>query len=107
VAAEGYAKFHALQPDPYQLSHWLDGGPGDRAWRAGYCCAVGEVIVIAEASPEHMVQLWMNSPPHHAIIMDGRYSQVGIGCYEVAHTGSGGHTSHPILCVGDFGALNW
>ena len=107
AAAEGYARLHATQPDPYRLSHWLDGGPGDRAWRAGYCCAVGEVIVIAEASPEHMVQLWMQSPPHHAIIMDGRYSQIGIGCYEVAHTGANGHTSHPILCVGDFGATSW
>jgi uncharacterized protein YkwD len=107
AAAEGYARLHATQPDPYALSHWLDGGPGDRAWRAGYCCAVGEILVIAESSPEHMVQLWMGSPTHRQIITDGRYSQVGIGCYEVSVAGSGGYVSHPVLCVGDFGALNW
>jgi uncharacterized protein YkwD len=102
AAAEGYAQFHFLNGDPYSLSHWLDGGPGDRAWRAGYCCAVGEILVVASAPPEHMVDLWMNSPGHRAIITDAKYSQIGVGCYQAPYQGR-----EPILCVADFGALVW
>jgi uncharacterized protein YkwD len=31
------------------------------------------------AQPDEIVQAWMNSPEHRAIMLDCRFSQVGIG----------------------------
>ena len=31
------------------------------------------------ATPAAIVQAWMQSPPHRAIIMDGRFNEVGLG----------------------------
>jgi uncharacterized protein YkwD len=96
-------RLHFLSADPYALSHNLDGGPGDRAWARGYCCAVGEILVTSEGSAASMVDLWMQSPSHHNIIVDGQYHEVGVACYGGPHTNANGSTSNPIICAADFG----
>jgi uncharacterized protein YkwD len=104
ASAEYYTKLHFTTADPYKLNHYLDGGPGDRAWARGYCCAVGEILVTSEGSVEGMVDLWMSSPPHHAVIVDPQYHEVGISCYGGTYVNSDGQTSHPVICDADFGA---
>ncbi|MEO8457866.1 MAG: CAP domain-containing protein [Chloroflexota bacterium] len=90
--------------NPYNLDHWLDGGPGDRAWSRGYCCGVGEILVESEGSASEMVGLWMNSQAHRDIIVDPQYVSVGIACFSGPYVGEDGNTHHPIVCVGDFGS---
>jgi uncharacterized protein YkwD len=104
ASAEYYAKLHFTTANPYELSHYLDGGPGNRAWSRGYCCAVGEILVTSEGSPEGMVGLWMDSPSHHAVIVDPQYHEIGISCYGGEYTSPDGSTSHPVLCSADFGS---
>jgi uncharacterized protein YkwD len=103
AAADYYARFHFLNADPFQLSHWLDGGPGDRAWSRGYCCAVGEILATSEGGPEGMIALWMGSAPHAAIIADGSYDHVGVACFQGPYVDSAGVTIQPILCAAEFG----
>jgi uncharacterized protein YkwD len=102
-SAEYYARLVFLR-DPYDLNHWLDGGPGDRAWARGFCCGVGEIIVESEGSAQGMVDLWMTSAPHESVILDPQYVVNGIACYGGAATGDDGNVHHPIVCVGDFGS---
>lgn len=104
ASAEYYVKLHFTTANPYQLNHYLDGGPGDRAWSRGYCCAVGEILVTSEGSPESMVDLWMGSPSHHAVIVDPQYHEIGVSCFGGLYTASDGSTSHPVLCSAEFGA---
>jgi uncharacterized protein YkwD len=103
ASADYYSRFVFLH-DPYDLDHWLDGGPGDRAWSRGYCCGVGEILVESEGSAESMVQLWMNSPPHHDVILDPQYVSIGVACYGGTHLGNDGNVHHPIVCAGEFGS---
>jgi uncharacterized protein YkwD len=103
-SAQYYVKLHFTTANPYQLNHYLDGGPGDRAWSRGYCCAVGEILVTSEGSAQGMVDLWMSSPSHHAVIVDPQYHEVGISCYGGLYVGADGSTSHPVICSADFGA---
>jgi uncharacterized protein YkwD len=103
ASADYYARLIWLR-NPYDLNHWLDGGPGDRAWGRGYCCGVGEVLVEAEGSAQTMVDLWMGSPPHHDVILDPQYVVLGVSCYDGAYVGEDGATHHPIVCAGDFGS---
>jgi uncharacterized protein YkwD len=90
--------------DAQQLSHTLDGEPWDRAQRAGYTSSwVGEVLAAhsvsaalsADAEAARFVQQWMDSAPHRAIILDGSYTQIGVGCA----TGRLGNLS-ALYCVG-------
>jgi len=104
TAAGDYYSRLAFNSDPYKLNHNLDGGPGDRAWARGYCCAVGEILVTSEGSPQSMVDLWMNSPAHHNIIVDPQYHELGVSCYGGDYTNVDGSVSHPVLCVGEFGS---
>ena len=104
ASAEYYAKLHFTTANPYELNHYLDGGPGNRAWARGYCCAVGEILVTSEGSAEGMVELWMSSPSHHAVIVDAQYHEVGISCYGGEYTSPDGSTGHPVLCSADFGS---
>lgn len=104
ASAEYYAKLHFTTANPYELNHYLDGGPGNRAWARGYCCAVGEILVTSEGSAEGMVELWMSSPSHHAVIVDPQYREAGISCYGGEYTSPDGSTSHPVLCSADFGS---
>jgi uncharacterized protein YkwD len=103
-SAQYYTKLHFTTANPYQLNHYLDGGPGDRAWARGYCCAVGEILVTSEGSPQGMVDLWMSSPPHHAVIVDPQYHEIGVSCYGGLFTSPDGSQNHPVLCSAEFGS---
>jgi uncharacterized protein YkwD len=104
AAADYYAKLHFTTANPYQLNHSLDGGPGNRAWARGYCCAVGEILVTSEGSASGMVDLWMDSPSHRAVIVDPQYSEIGVSCYGGEYHSPDGPIGHPVLCSADFGA---
>ena len=41
------------------------------------------------ATPAAIVQAWMQSPPHRAIIMDGRFNEVGLGIAAGSPSGTG------------------
>ena len=60
----------------------LDGREfGDRMTEAGFMGAGpwGENIAAGSATPEAVVQGWMNSPGHCANIMNPQYRVIGIG----------------------------
>lgn len=48
----------------------------------------GENIAAGQTSPEQVVQAWMNSSGHRANILNGQYTQIGVG---YAKGGSYGH----------------
>ena len=96
AAAEPYADLH-YQAGPYQLSHQLDGGPGDRAQQQGYNGSIGEILVTANGSPQTFLDIWMGSPVHSDIILDRQYTHAGVGCYQ------GLSSADAILCVAMFG----
>lgn len=88
AAAEQYAR---LLFDTDQFSHNADGEAWDRAQRAGYPSAiVGEVLASVARTEEIeiardsgiLVQSWIDSAPHHAIIMgaDFAFTELGTGC---------------------------
>ena len=101
-AAQRYAEL-GFANGPYQLSHTLDGMPGDRAARAGYSGGVGEVLATGEPSEQVMMEVWMASPPHQSVIMGGGYSDIGVGCAVGPYTGADGVTWDTALCVGMMG----
>ena len=71
-----------FQHGPFSLSHELDGTAMDRAVRNGYSGGIGEVLAAGEPSAQVMVDLWMNSPAHRAVILDANYRDIGVGCVE-------------------------
>ena len=52
----------------------------------------------ASATPASIVRSWLRSPGHRAILLDGRYDDVGIGIALGAPVGGSGATF-----TGDFG----
>jgi len=81
-----------------------DGATLDaRARAAGYDDGMlGETIGWGAgtlATPEAIVQGWMNSPPHRAIILDGEFSRIGLG----VATGSPVGMSGAATVTADFG----
>jgi len=101
-AAQQYADF-VFAAGPYQLSHTLDGTPADRAARQGYAGGIGEILATASPSAQQMIDLWMGSPPHQAILMDGRFQDIGVGCATGLYTDPNGNTFDTALCVGMLG----
>jgi uncharacterized protein YkwD len=100
-AAENYAVLSYSQPDPFKLNHNLNGNVGDRARAEGYYGAVGEVLAIMPGpSAEGMVQLWLNSPGHAAILLSGSYREIGIGCAQGPYAAPGGGVWQIALCSG-------
>ena len=81
--------------------------PKERIDRAGYfdgasSWAMGETIAWgsgARATPASIVRSWLQSPGHRAILLDGRYHDVGVGIAVGAPGNAGGATF-----TGDFGA---
>jgi uncharacterized protein YkwD len=81
--------------------------PKQRIDRAGYfdgasSWALGETIAWGtggRASPGSIVRSWLRSSGHRAILLDGRYRDLGIGIALGAPGASGGATF-----TGDFGA---
>ena len=63
--------------------------PADRVRRSGYGARlVGENIASGVPSADEVVQGWLSSPGHCANIMDGRFTEMGIG-YVAAPRASG------------------
>jgi len=55
-------------------------GPGDRAVAGKYrFYAIGENLAAGPATAAEAVKAWMESPSHRAIILDPRWTEVGIG----------------------------
>ena len=91
------------------FSHNSPGGltPAQRIGRAGYLggatrWTIGETIgwgTGSAASPAAIVESWLRSPPHRAILLNSRYDDIGIGISVGAPQGGGGATF-----TGDFGA---
>jgi uncharacterized protein YkwD len=54
------------------------------------------VIAFGASSGQGFVDLWMGSGAHRDIILDGKYVDVGVGCYE--------SSGQPVLCVAAFGS---
>jgi len=104
ASAQFYTQYIFVDGNPYQLDHWLAGGPGDRAWARGYCCSVGEVLVESEGSAPSMVDLWMSSAPHRSIILDPQYKSFGVACYGGPYVGGDGITHNPVVCSAEFGS---
>ena len=53
--------------------------PGQRISQAGYPWSTwGEVIAWGQPDASSVVLAWINSPGHHAIMIDARYTEVGI-----------------------------
>ncbi len=54
-------------------------GPGDRAVAGKYSFyAVGENLAAGQESAGDVMRVWMESPAHRAIILDEKWSEVGI-----------------------------
>ena len=77
---------------------------GERARAAGYGGAgLGETIGWGSgslATPAAIVEQWMNSPPHQAIILNGRFRKVGLGVANGSPDGVAGGAT----VTADFGA---
>ena len=97
AAAASYAGLQ-WSHDPYALSHNLDGNARDRANRQGYYGWIGEVLVTGSPSPQQLVDLWIASPPHAAIIF-GDFADIGVACHEGPYI-SNGATFQIAICVG-------
>ncbi|MCW3048638.1 MAG: hypothetical protein JWO74_2922 [Solirubrobacterales bacterium] len=71
------------------FGHVGTGEPGlaDRVGATGYLSHrydwfLGEALGWAEgaaATPDHLMNAWMASPPHQAVILDPRYRDLGVG----------------------------
>jgi len=103
AAAEKYAALSYAQPDPFKLSHDLNGTAMDRARAEGYAGGIGEVLAAASPSGAQIVVLWLNSPGHSAIILGAGYSEIGVGCTAGAHTLADGSVWQMALCAGVVG----
>lgn len=58
-------------------------GPGERAVAAKYSYySVGENLAAGATSAAEVMRLWMESPPHQAIILDPKWREVGIAVRE-------------------------
>lgn len=54
--------------------------PGNRVTNAGYTWSnVGETIGAGYTSPQAMLNGWLNSPGHRAILLGANYTEIGIG----------------------------
>jgi uncharacterized protein YkwD len=69
-----------------KMDHILDGkDPVARIKEAGYLHSwAGENIAYGARTPAEVVQLWMESPPHKANILNRKYTEIGIGMVESA-----------------------
>ena len=102
-SADYYVELQTRTADVFALDHHLDGGPGDRAWARGYCCAVAEILATAEGSAQQVFDLWMGSPPHGAVILDGAYDHVGVSCYQAPYESTTRGVIYPVICAAEFG----
>lgn len=72
-------------------------GPGDRAVNGKYAFfAIGENLAAGQETPAEAMRVWMESPAHRDIILDEKWSEVGLS---VRHGGE-----YSIYWVQEFGA---
>ena len=64
-----------------QLNHTLDGkGPGARLAEVGYSgFGWGENVAAGQRTPAEAMASWMGSPGHRGNILNGTYTEVGLG----------------------------
>jgi uncharacterized protein YkwD len=78
---------------------------GDRAKASGYQFSrLGENIAAGYATPEDVVQGWMNSPGHRANILNPSYREIGIGYYYLAN--DTGNVNEHFYWTQDFGVIS-
>ena len=56
---------------------------GQRAEAVGYGGARSENVAVGQATPEAVVQSWMNSPGHRANILDPSATEMGLGYFHL------------------------
>jgi hypothetical protein len=85
--------FEHVGPDGKDPWSWYAAVDYDWSW-------AGEILALNTntESNEEIVKSWMNSPGHRAIIMDGRYTEVGIGVAAGTYQGQ-----RAVYAVGEFG----
>ncbi len=103
AASEDYAALHFLSTDPFQLNHYLDGSPADRAQRDGYAGLVGETLVTGSPQAEQLIEAWLDSQIHRDIILGSQFRDIGVGCYEGSYVDASGATFDLALCVATLG----
>lgn len=103
AAAEAYAALHFAQQDPFRLSHDLDGSAIDRAARHGYHGGVGEVLAIGAPAAAAIVDLWLASPPHAALILGADFVDIGVGCAQGPYRTPEGYVWTLALCAAELG----
>lgn len=99
LAAAAQAHSQDLAAHHFCSHNGSDGSnPGTRIARAGYRArAWGETVGCGQQTPGDVVNAWMNSPGHRAILM-GQYQHAGVGHagnYWTVNTGSGQSTVAP------------
>ncbi|MCV3216720.1 CAP domain-containing protein [Plectonema radiosum NIES-515] len=78
---------------------------GDRAKASGYQFSrLGENIAAGYATPEDVVQGWLNSPGHRANILNPSYREIGIGYYYLAN--DTGNVNQNYYWTQDFGVIS-
>lgn len=77
----------------------------DRAKASGYQFSrLGENIAAGYATPEDVVQGWLNSPGHRANILNPSYREIGIGYYYLAN--DTGKINQNYYWTQDFGVIS-
>ncbi len=77
----------------------------DRAIASGYQFSrLGENIAAGYATPEDVVQGWLNSPAHRANILNASYREIGIGYYYLAN--DTGNVNQNFYWTQDFGVIS-
>jgi uncharacterized protein YkwD len=92
LLVEGELDHDAGTPFAERLEH---AAPAAHLWGENLAWGSGE-----SARPDAIVQGWMNSPEHRAIMLDCRFSQVGVGIA----TGSFGERGDGSVYAADFAA---
>jgi thiol-disulfide isomerase/thioredoxin len=76
------AQLHAEDMARFQYFSHTDrngGSPQDRARSHGYTASCGENIALGASTAQAAMNLWMRSPGHRANILDGHYTELGVG----------------------------
>lgn len=72
-------------------------GPKDRAVAGKYAFyAVGENLAAGPETPAEVMQSWMDSPPHREVILDPKWTEIGIGVRD-----GGRYSTYWVLLLGD------
>ena len=102
------ARLHSMDmaQNDYFDHYSLDGrDPFDRMADAGYTGGtMGENIASGQMSPQDVMNGWMGSDGHCANIMNASFTEIGVGYYEIAGTGSGWYGGGSRLWTQNFGA---